>query len=70
MIGWVATIFLICATSVRAFDYSHSLDLFLTFVGCGLWMIEGFRLKNKALIFVNLFGNLIIIFGTLKDFLS
>lgn len=69
MISWSATAFLILATIVRAFDISHNLDLILTLLGCSLWAYEGFVMKNKSLIAVNLFGSGIIIAGFAKSLL-
>jgi hypothetical protein len=63
MIGWFATAAIVIATSIRAVDYSHTLDLIFTLIGGILWGYEGYRLNNKPLIIVNAFCSAAMIVG-------
>lgn len=65
ILGWIGTIAITIAVIARAFDYSHTLDLIFTFIGCASWVLEGIRIKNTPLILVNLFSCLMIFAGAL-----
>lgn len=69
-IGWTATSAFIIATAIRAGGWSNLYDLVFTFIGSALWAYCGYRVRNHALVTVNVFGVLIVTAGLIRYALS
>jgi len=65
ILKWIGTACVIFAAACRAFDL-HTADLFLSIVGAGIWGYAAFVMRDQALITVNGFIVLILLFGVLK----
>ena len=62
---WIGTVCIIVAATCRAFDL-HTADLILSIVGAGIWGYAAVVMKDKALVTVNGFIVLVLLFGVLK----
>ena len=62
---WIGTVCIIVAATCRAFDL-HTADLILSIVGAGIWGYAAIVMKDKALVTVNGFIVLVLLFGVLK----
>jgi len=65
IVKWFGTICVIIAATCRAFDL-HTADLILSIVGAGIWGYAAIVMKDKALVTVNGFIVLVLLFGVLK----
>ena len=65
IVKWIGTVCVIIAATCRAFDL-HTADLFLSIVGAGIWGYAAVVMKDKALVTVNGFIVLVLLFGVLK----
>lgn len=64
-IKWVGTVAVIIAASSRAFGF-HTVDLWLSIVGAGLWAWASIEMKDKPLIVVNTYITAILLAGLLR----
>lgn len=64
-VKWIATAFIVLATLARALEYHH-VDLVFGSVGTFLWIYIAHKMKEGALLAVNTFCLMILIFGLLK----
>lgn len=60
-IKWVASIFVLVAMSMRGVEGMQIIDLTLSLVGVGLWLIVSILWKDRALILLNGVGLLFLI---------
>ena len=65
IVKWIGTVCVIIAATCRAFDL-HTADLILSIVGAGIWGYAAVVMKDKALVTVNGFIVLVLLFGVLK----
>lgn len=56
---WIASVFVLVAMSFRGID--ADMDLYLSLVGVGLWLIVSFIWNDRALITVNGVGLILLI---------
>jgi hypothetical protein len=63
-IKWSGTILIIIATIMRILGY-HLLDLSIGLVGTMLWAYAAYVEKDKALLTVNVFIIIVLLFGIL-----
>jgi hypothetical protein len=60
-IKWVASIFVLVAMSMRGVEGMQIIDLTLSLVGVGLWLIVSILWKDRALILLNGVGLLFLL---------
>lgn len=60
-IKWVASIFVLCAMSIRGIDGLQMLDLGLSVIGIMLWLWVSILWKDRALILLNGVGLMFLI---------
>lgn len=60
-IKWVASIFVLVAMSMRGVEGMQIIDLTLSTVGVGLWLIVSILWKDRALILLNGVGLLFLL---------
>jgi len=58
-IKWIASVFVLIAMSFRGIN--SDIDLYLSIVGVGLWLIVSFMWNDRALITVNGVGLILLI---------
>jgi len=58
-IKWIASVFVLIAMSFRGIN--SDIDLYLSLVGCGGWLIVSFMWNDRALITVNGVGLILLI---------
>ncbi len=63
---WVGTGLLIAATTVRALNLGHGLDVALSFLGVVCWLAVGIKMKDKPLAVVNGFSVVILAYGLVR----
>ena len=62
---WIGTGCVIAAATCRSFGF-HSADMFLSIVGAAVWAYAAIRMKDNALVTVNGFILLILLYGVVK----
>ena len=62
-IKWAGTVALIAATSIRALNISHGLDVLLSLLGVTCWLVVGIQERDKPLWVVNGFSVAILAYG-------
>lgn len=65
ILKWLGTACVILAAGCRALDY-HQLDLILSIIGAGVWGYAAAKMQDKALLTVNGFITLILLYGVFK----
>lgn len=68
IIKWLGTILIIIATIMRVVGY-HFLDLSLGLVGTVMWAYAAYKQKDNALLTVNVFIVIVLLFGILNTVL-
>lgn len=63
-IKWLATTFIVSATYFRALD-NHTVDLWLSFIGCLLWVFVAYKMKEISLILINVVCLFFLVYGLL-----
>jgi hypothetical protein len=63
---WAGTGLLIAATTVRALNLGHGLDVVLSFLGVACWLAVGILIKDKPLAVVNGFSVVILTYGLMR----
>jgi hypothetical protein len=63
-IKWIGTLCIILAAFSRSANY-HTFDMVLSIIGASIWAYAAVRVKDKALLVVNVFILIILIFGIL-----
>lgn len=62
---WFGTLCVILAATSRSFGY-HNIDMALSIVGALVWAYAAVRMKDNALMAVNGFIVLVLLFGVMK----
>ena len=60
-IKWVASVFVLCAMSIRGIDGFQTYDVVLSIIGILLWLIVSILWKDRALILLNGVGLLFLV---------
>jgi hypothetical protein len=64
-IKWGATALIIVATAARAFEY-HNVDLIAGALGTFLWLVAAFKMRESALLLVNVVCLGFLLYGITK----
>lgn len=62
IIKWLATLNIIIATAARAFEF-HNVDLTFGTLGTALWLIAAYKMREPALVIVNVICLAFLMFG-------
>ena len=65
VVKWVGTVCVILAAISRSLGY-HSMDMFLSILGALIWAYAAIRMKDNALVTINAFILVILLYGVLK----
>ena len=60
-IKWVASIFVLCAMSIRGIEGFQTYDVVLSIIGILLWLVVSILWKDRALILLNGVGLLFLV---------
>jgi hypothetical protein len=60
-IKWVASVFVLCAMSIRGIDGYQTYDVILSIIGILLWLVVSILWKDRALILLNGVGLLFLV---------
>jgi len=65
IIKWCATICIIIATGARAIEL-HSVDLIFGWIGTALWLLAAYKMRETALVMVNVVCLIFISYGLVR----
>jgi hypothetical protein len=60
-IKWVASVFVLCAMSIRGIEGYQTYDVILSIIGILLWLVVSILWKDRALILLNGVGLLFLV---------
>jgi hypothetical protein len=60
-IKWVASVFVLCAMSIRGIEGYQTYDVVLSIIGILLWLVVSILWKDRALILLNGVGLLFLV---------
>tara|TARA_Y100000385_G_scaffold62188_1_gene61035 strand:+ start:334 stop:630 length:297 start_codon:yes stop_codon:yes gene_type:complete len=60
-IKWVASVFVLCAMSIRGIEGFQTYDVVLSIIGILLWLVVSILWKDRALILLNGVGLLFLV---------